>query len=72
MVNLSDIAAMGGQATAITDMIWAPDAASARPVLEGLKEGDWVVAAGVQMLRDGQKVKPVDRDNRTVKLIAAP
>jgi multidrug efflux system membrane fusion protein len=39
-------------------------------VLEGLKEGDWVVAAGVQMLRDGQKVKPVDRDNRTVKLIA--
>lgn len=37
MVNLSDIAAMGGQATAITDMIWAPDAASARPVLEGLK-----------------------------------
>ena len=36
MVNLSDIAAMGGQATAITDMIWAPDAASAAPVLEGL------------------------------------
>ena len=37
MVNLSDIAAMGGQATAITDMIWAPDATSARPVLEGLR-----------------------------------
>lgn len=37
MVNLSDIAAMGGQATGITDMIWAPDAASARPVLDGLK-----------------------------------
>ncbi|MBC7799320.1 MAG: hypothetical protein H7Z10_01745 [Gemmatimonadaceae bacterium] len=36
MVNLSDIAAMGGHGTAITDMIWAPDAASARPVLEGL------------------------------------
>jgi AIR synthase-related protein len=37
MVNLSDIAAMGGQATAITDMIWAPDAASAAPVLQGLQ-----------------------------------
>lgn len=37
MGNLSDIAAMGGQATGITDMIWAPDAASARPVLDGLK-----------------------------------
>ena len=36
MVNLSDIAAMGGTATAITDMIWAPDAASAAPVQEGL------------------------------------
>lgn len=38
MVNLSDIAAMGGQATAITDMIWAPDAASAAPVLRGLQD----------------------------------
>ncbi|AMY68406.1 sll0787 family AIR synthase-like protein [Frigidibacter mobilis] len=37
MVNLSDIAAMGGYATAITDMIWAPDAAAALPVLEGLR-----------------------------------
>lgn len=37
MVNLSDIAAMGGTATAITDMIWAPDAASALPVLQGLQ-----------------------------------
>jgi AIR synthase-related protein len=37
MVNLSDIAAMGGQAIAITDMICAPDAASAAPVLEGLQ-----------------------------------
>lgn len=37
MVNLSDIAAMGGTATAIADMIWAPDAASAAPVLQGLQ-----------------------------------
>lgn len=37
MVNLSDIAAMGGSATGIVDMIWAPDAGSAVPVLQGLR-----------------------------------
>ena len=40
------------------------------PVLEGLSPGDWVVAAGVQVLREGQKVRPVDRDNRNVQLVA--
>lgn len=40
------------------------------PVLEGLQAGDWVVAAGVQVLREGQQVRPVDRDNRAVKLVA--
>lgn len=39
-------------------------------VLDGLKQGDWVVAAGVQMLRDGQQIRPVDRDNRAVVLTA--
>lgn len=37
MVNLSDILAMGGRPTAITNAIWAPDAESARPVLEGMR-----------------------------------
>ncbi|MGD1934180.1 MAG: sll0787 family AIR synthase-like protein [Candidatus Phaeomarinobacter sp.] len=37
MVNLSDIAAMGGRATALVDQIWAPDLADAQPVLEGMK-----------------------------------
>lgn len=37
MVNLSDIAAMGGRATALTDMIWAPDAEAAAPLLAGLR-----------------------------------
>ncbi|MES2821165.1 MAG: efflux RND transporter periplasmic adaptor subunit [Pseudomonadota bacterium] len=40
------------------------------PVLEGLKAEDWVVAAGGQVLREGQEVRPVDRDNRLVKLAA--
>lgn len=38
------------------------------PVLEGLNASDWVVAAGVQMLREGQQVRPVDRDNRNVEM----
>lgn len=38
------------------------------PVLSGLKPGDWVVAAGGHLLREGQAVKPVDRANRSVAL----
>lgn len=36
------------------------------PVKSGLSPDDWVVAAGGHLLRDGQKVAPVDRDNRPV------
>ena len=36
------------------------------PVLDGLAADDWVVAAGTQVLREGQKVRPVDRQNRQV------
>ncbi|WXL27106.1 efflux RND transporter periplasmic adaptor subunit [Ectopseudomonas mendocina] len=38
------------------------------PVLEGLAADDWVVAAGGQVLREGLKVRPVDRANRAVDL----
>src|SRR5688572_20019980 len=37
------------------------------PVKSGLSPDAWVVAAGGHLLRDGQKVLPVDRDNRPVK-----
>ena len=37
-------------------------------VLEGLSASDWVVAAGVHVLHDGQQVRPVDRSNRVVDL----
>ncbi|WP_434628673.1 efflux RND transporter periplasmic adaptor subunit [Pseudomonas sp. Z1-29] len=40
------------------------------PVLEGLSANDWVVAAGVHVLLDGQQVRPVDRSNRVVNLAA--
>ncbi len=38
------------------------------PVRSGVAAGQWVVAAGVHLLREGQRVKPVDRDNRPVDL----
>lgn len=38
MVNLSDIAAMGGRATALLNAVWAPDAVSAAPLLAGLRD----------------------------------
>lgn len=38
MVNLSDIAAMGGRPIAVADAIWARDGAEADPVLAGLRE----------------------------------
>ena len=46
--------------------------ASARvPVLSGVTGNDWVVAAGGHLLREGQQVTPVDRDNRPLRLPAA-
>lgn len=38
MVNVSDIAAMGGRPTALTNALWAPDAATAAEILRGLRE----------------------------------
>lgn len=40
------------------------------PVRAGLEPGDWIVAAGVHLLREGQQVRPVDRENREVALVA--
>lgn len=37
------------------------------PVLRGIAASEWIVAAGGHLLRDGQKVAPVDRDNRPVR-----
>lgn len=80
-VPLSAIHSDGGEA-----FVWRVEPASARvqrvavelgpytedrvPVLSGLQAGDWIVAAGVHLLRDGQKVRPVDRENRNVALVS--
>src|ERR1700676_3406818 len=37
MVNISDVAAMGGRAIAVVDAIWASGEANAGPVLTGLR-----------------------------------
>ncbi|NUS38715.1 MAG: efflux RND transporter periplasmic adaptor subunit [Lysobacter sp.] len=36
------------------------------PVRSGLRAGDWIVAAGGHLLREGEVVAPVDRENRPV------
>lgn len=36
------------------------------PILSGLKATDWVVVGGVHLLRDQQKIHPIDRENREV------
>jgi uncharacterized protein len=37
MVNLSDVAAMGGRPIAVVDAVWAPGDVEAAPVLDGLR-----------------------------------
>ncbi|MNO84851.1 Multidrug resistance protein MdtA precursor [compost metagenome] len=80
-VPLSALTAEGGKA-----FVWVVDPATSTlkrrlvrtgpyaedrvPVLDGLGADEWVVAAGVQVLREGQEVRPVDRENRSVKLLA--
>ena len=48
MVNLSDIAAMGGHATALIDQVWAPNAEVAAPLMRGLR--DAAAAYGVPLV----------------------
>lgn len=38
MVNLSDIAAMGGRPLAVVDALWSRDAEGAAPILDGLRD----------------------------------
>lgn len=40
------------------------------PVLSGLNPSDYVVIGGVHLLRDKQKIRPIDRENRAVTVRA--
>ncbi|WP_336984502.1 efflux RND transporter periplasmic adaptor subunit [Acinetobacter soli] len=39
-------------------------------ILSGLQPSDWVVVGGVHLLREQQKIRPIDRNNRAVNLQA--
>ena len=43
-----------------------PYAEDSVPVLSGITASDWILAAGVHLVREGQRVTPVDRDNRPI------
>jgi multidrug efflux system membrane fusion protein len=47
-----------------------PYAEDSVPVLDGVSAADWIVAAGGHLLRAGEVVAPVDRDNRPVPAAA--
>lgn len=40
-------------------------------IQSGLSPRDWIVAAGTQLLREGQRVRPVDRNNRPIEFEVA-
>ncbi|ANF82925.1 efflux transporter periplasmic adaptor subunit [Acinetobacter sp. NCu2D-2] len=40
------------------------------PVLSGLKADEYVVIGGIHLLRDKQTIRPIDRENRSVKIQA--
>lgn len=40
------------------------------PILSGLTVHDWVVIGGVHLLRNQQKIQPIDRNNRAIQLQA--
>src|SRR5690606_14822612 len=42
-------------------------AADGVPVTSGLRPGEWAVAAGGHLLRDGMAVRAVDREGRSVR-----
>lgn len=53
-----------------TPVVVGPYGETRVTVLSGLAPQDWVVVAGVHLLREGQVVRPVDRDNRPLTLAA--
>ncbi|HEY0291568.1 MAG TPA: sll0787 family AIR synthase-like protein [Hansschlegelia sp.] len=61
MVNVSDVAAMGGRPIAVVDALWADGEASAAPMLEGLRAaserfGVPVVGGHTNLASDGRRL----------------
>lgn len=66
MVNVADILAMGGRPTAVTNAIWAPDAVSAAPVLDGMRAA--AAAYGVSIV-GGHTNLSTDRRQLSVSIL---
>jgi AIR synthase-related protein len=66
MVNISDIAAMGGRPTALVNAIWANGEVSAAPVLTGLKEAS--AAFGVPVVGGHTNIR-TDRSQFSVAIL---
>jgi len=54
----------------LTSVQLGPFGETVAPVLSGVKPDAWIVAAGGHLLREGQIVAPVDRENRPVAITA--
>jgi len=52
----------------LTPVQLGPFGETAAPVLSGVKPDAWIVAAGGHLLREGQLIAPVDRENRPVAM----
>jgi membrane fusion protein, multidrug efflux system len=66
-VMLVDPASGSLKATTVQVARWGAERAE---LSAGVSPGQWVVAAGGHLLREGQQVRAVDRDNRPLQ--AAP
>ncbi|MBP2293728.1 sll0787 family AIR synthase-like protein [Azospirillum rugosum] len=66
MVNISDIAAMGGRPVAVVDALWSDGAAEAKPILEGLRAA--AEAYGVPIV-GGHSNTRCDRPQLAVSII---
>ena len=66
MVNISDIAAMGGRPIAVVNAIWADGEANAAPILKGLKEA--ATAFGVPVVGGHTNVR-TDRGQLSVAIL---
>jgi AIR synthase-related protein len=75
MVNLSDIAAMGGRPVAVVDAVWSQGEDAAMPVLEGLRKASEVygvpIVGGHTNLRSGQGQLAVAVLGRAKRLITS-
>jgi AIR synthase-related protein len=66
MVNVSDVAAMGGRPIAVVDAVWAASSADAQPVLTGMREAS--AAFGVPIV-GGHTNARTDRGQLSVAIL---